>query len=58
MFRIEVTEINPLSEVGAPAAELKVFSQCVDTIDLRALFAAVNQRQRKQRTPNTKKEVK
>ena len=54
MFRIEVTEINPLSEVGAPAAELKVFEQITETIDLRAVFAGVNQRQRKPRTTREK----
>ena len=55
MFKIVVMEINPLAELGAPAAEVKRFEQCVDELNIRALIAAVNQKPRNPRTPKESK---
>ncbi len=55
MFKITVTEVNPLADLGAPQTEIKRFEQTVDDLKLRALIAVVNQKPRK---PRTAKEAK
>jgi len=55
MFKVLVTEINPLADLGAPAVEVRRFEQTVDELNLRAVIAAVNA---KPRRPRERKEAK
>ncbi len=55
MFKVVVTEVNAMSDLGAQASEVKRFEQCVDVLDLRAVISAVNQKPRKPREPKVKK---
>jgi hypothetical protein len=62
-FRVVVTEVNPLADLGAPPMENEIFRQSVEALDLRSVIEAINRRPRKPReprekTPNAKKEAK
>lgn len=52
-YVVTVTEIFS-DPTGAKASTAEVFMQSVDTIDLPKLFAAVNAKPRKPRTPKAK----
>jgi hypothetical protein len=49
MFRVTVTEVNPLADPGAPPVEIEVFRQSVEALDLRSVIEAINRRPRKPR---------
>jgi hypothetical protein len=55
MYKIVVTEINPLADLGAPAVEVRRFEQTVDELNLRAVITAVNQKPRAPRKPKEAK---
>jgi len=56
MFRVTVTEINAMADLGAPHSEVERYSQTVDIVDLPKIIAAVNAKPRKPRERKVKAE--
>jgi hypothetical protein len=58
MFKVTVTECNPMADLGAPPVEVEVFRQSVETLELRKVIEAVNFKPRKPRAANAPKKEK